>query len=121
MDDLDVVPTRALLDDVEPGSILDAFIARGDADHFARLVDNADVAENEYNLSVSSYVEERDDRVAGLEAGADDYLFKPVHPQLLELKLRAFQRITETARVLARRRDEAEAETEILVDEKTNA
>ena len=45
-------------------AILDAFIARGDADHFARLVDNAEIAENDYNLSVSSYVEEKDDRVA---------------------------------------------------------
>lgn len=45
-------------------AVLDAFVARGDADHFARLVDNTDIAENDYNLSVSSYVEERDDRVA---------------------------------------------------------
>jgi type I restriction enzyme M protein len=33
-----------------------------DADHFARLVDNADIADNDYNLSVSSYVEERTPR-----------------------------------------------------------
>src|SRR4029079_18530222 len=45
-------------------AILDAFIARGDADHFARLVDNADISDNDYNLSVSSYVQEKDDRVA---------------------------------------------------------
>jgi type I restriction enzyme M protein len=45
-------------------AILDAFIARGDAEHFARLVDNAEIADNEYNLSVSSYVVEKDDRVA---------------------------------------------------------
>jgi type I restriction enzyme M protein len=44
-------------------AILDAFIARSDADHFARLVDNSAVAANEYNLSVSSYVEEEDTRV----------------------------------------------------------
>jgi len=55
------------------------------------------------------------DAMRGLEAGADDYLFKPVHPQLLALKLRAFQRITETARVLARRREEAEAETAMAI------
>jgi type I restriction enzyme M protein len=42
--------------------ILDAFVARADAEHFARLVDNAEIAANDYNLSVSSYVEERDDR-----------------------------------------------------------
>lgn len=45
-------------------AVLDAFIQRGDADHFARLVDNVEIAENDYNLSVSSYVEERDTREA---------------------------------------------------------
>lgn len=43
-------------------AILDAFVERSDADHFARLVDNTDIADNDYNLSVSSYVEERDTR-----------------------------------------------------------
>jgi type I restriction enzyme M protein len=45
-------------------TVLDAFTRRAGVDHFARLVDNAEVAENEYNLSVSSYVEEEDTRVA---------------------------------------------------------
>ena len=45
-------------------TILDAFIARADIDHFARLVDNAEIAENDYNLAVSSYVEEEDFSVA---------------------------------------------------------
>ena len=45
-------------------TILDAFAARTDVDHFARLVDNAEIAENDYNLSVSSYVEEEDTSVA---------------------------------------------------------
>ncbi|GAA1639070.1 type I restriction-modification system subunit M [Kribbella alba] len=40
--------------------ILDAFTAREDADHFAKLVPNADIATNGYNLTVSSYVEEED-------------------------------------------------------------
>ena len=35
-----------------------------DADHFARLVDNAEIRYNDYSLSVSAYVEEKDDRVA---------------------------------------------------------
>jgi type I restriction enzyme M protein len=39
---------------------LDAFIARKDIDHFARLVDNAIIAENGYNIAVTSYVEPRD-------------------------------------------------------------
>lgn len=42
--------------------ILETFTARGDADHIARLVPNTEIAENTYNLSVSSWVEARDDR-----------------------------------------------------------
>lgn len=38
--------------------ILDAFTARKDIDHFARLVENADIAANGYNIAVSSYVEQ---------------------------------------------------------------
>lgn len=40
--------------------ILDTYIARTDKEHFAKLVSNEDVAKNEYNLSVSSYVEQQD-------------------------------------------------------------
>ena len=36
--------------------ILDAFTARQDVEHFTKLVPNADLAENGYNISVSSYV-----------------------------------------------------------------
>lgn len=50
------------------------------------------------------------DQARGLEAGADDYLAKPVNLQLLTAKLRSFQRIVQTTRLLARRRDEAETE-----------
>lgn len=42
--------------------ILDAFAGRTDGEYFARLVDNSDVAENDYNLSVSSYVAREDTR-----------------------------------------------------------
>ncbi len=42
--------------------ILDAFIERKDIEHFAKLVDNSEVAENEYNIAVSSYVEQKDTR-----------------------------------------------------------
>jgi type I restriction enzyme M protein len=44
--------------------ILDAFIARENSDHFARLVDNGDIADNGYNIAVSSYVEQEDTREA---------------------------------------------------------
>lgn len=35
-----------------------AFIERKDEDHFAKLVPNTDIAENDYNIAVSSYVEQ---------------------------------------------------------------
>ncbi len=38
--------------------ILQAFINRKDIDHFVRLVPNSDIAENDYNIAVSSYVEQ---------------------------------------------------------------
>lgn len=40
--------------------ILDAYIARIDKDHFAKLVSNEDIGKNDYNISVSSYVEQQD-------------------------------------------------------------
>ncbi len=40
--------------------ILDAFTARENIDHFTKLVPNADLAENGYNIAVSSYVEQED-------------------------------------------------------------
>jgi type I restriction enzyme M protein len=42
--------------------ILDAFSARKDAEFFAKLVDNKTIAENEYNIAVSSYVVAEDTR-----------------------------------------------------------
>jgi type I restriction enzyme M protein len=44
--------------------ILGAFVARADVAHFAHLVENARVAENQYNIAVSSYVEQEDTREA---------------------------------------------------------
>ncbi|MDR2880547.1 MAG: N-6 DNA methylase, partial [Azoarcus sp.] len=46
------------LTDANQRKILDAFTARKDAAHFAKLVENADVAANGYNIAVSSYVEQ---------------------------------------------------------------
>lgn len=44
--------------------VLDAFTARESVPHFARLVDNSEIAENGYNIAVSSYVEQIDNRQA---------------------------------------------------------
>lgn len=40
--------------------VLDAFAARGNVDHFARLVPNTELAANNYNIAVSSYVEQEE-------------------------------------------------------------
>ena len=42
--------------------ILEAFTAREDIDHFAKLVDYQTIADNDYNIAVSSYVEAEDTR-----------------------------------------------------------
>jgi type I restriction enzyme M protein len=42
--------------------ILNAFIQRQDQEYFAKIVDNTDIAKNDYNLSVSSYVIPEDTR-----------------------------------------------------------
>lgn len=43
-------------------AILKAYTARDDVDHFARLVANGEIKKQEYNLSVSVYVEPEDTR-----------------------------------------------------------
>ena len=42
--------------------ILTAYIERTDKDHFAKLVSNDEIGKNDYNISVSSYVEQEDTR-----------------------------------------------------------
>ncbi len=42
--------------------ILNAFVERQDVAHFSHLVPNADIAANDYNIAVSSYVEQEDTR-----------------------------------------------------------
>ena len=42
--------------------ILKRFIVREDVDHVAKLVPNEDIAANDYNIAVSSYVEQEDTR-----------------------------------------------------------
>lgn len=42
--------------------ILDAFCTRTDSEYFAKLVDNKDIANNDYNIAVSSYVVAEDTR-----------------------------------------------------------
>ena len=50
------------LTDENIAKIIEAYTARADVDHFVRLVDNSEIAEQGYNLSVSIYVEPEDTR-----------------------------------------------------------
>jgi type I restriction enzyme M protein len=50
------------LSDKNREKILNAFIERTEKEHFARLVPNAEIAANDYNIAVSSDVEQEDTR-----------------------------------------------------------
>ena len=52
------------LTEANGAKILDAFTTRTDSDHFSKLVDNKTIAENDYNIAVSSYVVQKDTREA---------------------------------------------------------
>ncbi|THA22368.1 type I restriction-modification system subunit M [Histophilus somni] len=51
-----------ILTDEHIAQILKLFADKMDVDHLAKSVDNRQIAENEYNLAVSSYVEQKDTR-----------------------------------------------------------
>ncbi len=50
------------LTDAHQAKVLDAFIARTDADYFSVLIPNEKLAANDYNIAVSSYLEAEDTR-----------------------------------------------------------
>ena len=50
------------LSEVNRLKILEAFIDRKDAKYFAKLIDNKDIVNNDYNITVSSYVTGEDTR-----------------------------------------------------------
>ncbi|MGH8963056.1 MAG: type I restriction-modification system subunit M [Jatrophihabitantaceae bacterium] len=52
------------LTETNQGKVLDAFTQRVDVDYFAKLINYADITENNYNIAVSSYVEAEDTREA---------------------------------------------------------
>ena len=60
--------------------IIDAFRTREDIEHFSRLVPNSEIKEQDYNLSVSTYVEQRDTRevidIAKLNAEIEEIVAK---------------------------------------------
>lgn len=50
------------LSDDNIAKILDTYIKREDVEHFCKLIRNDKIGENDYNISVSSYVEQKDTR-----------------------------------------------------------
>ncbi len=56
------VTNNNLLTDEHIEKIMDIFDAKEDVSYIAKFVDNNTIAENDYNLSVSSYVEAKDNR-----------------------------------------------------------
>ena len=50
------------LTDENINDIVELFTNREDKEHIAKLVSNEEIAENDYNLSVSTYVEKKDTR-----------------------------------------------------------
>ncbi len=50
------------LSDENIKTILDAFVERKDKEYLSTLIENSKIAENEYNIAVSSYVEQEDTR-----------------------------------------------------------
>ncbi|HNI45405.1 MAG TPA: N-6 DNA methylase, partial [Chitinophagales bacterium] len=51
-----------VLTDAHIAQIMDLFAQKTDVPHIAKCVEKAQIAENDYNLSVSSYIEARDTR-----------------------------------------------------------
>src|SRR5574344_606585 len=56
------VTNNNILEDKHIESIMQMFDSKADVEHVAKTIDNSKIAENDYNLSVSSYVEAKDHR-----------------------------------------------------------
>lgn len=50
------------LSESNSNKILETFKERTAEDHFSKLVDNQEIADNDYNISVSTYIEQKDTR-----------------------------------------------------------
>ena len=54
--------TNNILEDKNIEAIVEEFRSRTDKEYFSRYVDKKEIEENDYNLSVSTYVEKEDTR-----------------------------------------------------------
>ena len=60
--EIDQKNNNNMITDVHIEKIMEIFDSKKDVDHIAKSVDNTAIAANDYNLSVSSYVEAKDNR-----------------------------------------------------------
>ncbi len=52
-----------MMTDAHIEKIMELFDSKVDVEHIAKSIDNTKIADNDYNLSVSSYVEPKNNRV----------------------------------------------------------
>lgn len=68
------------LSETNRAKILEAYTSRADVDHFAKLVKNSEVVANDYNIAVSSYIEQENNRevvnITKLNADISDIVAK---------------------------------------------
>ena len=95
-----IQPDLVLMDVMMP--VMDGITATRALRH--RLVN----ASRHVPILILSALDGTDDVLRGLEAGADDYLPKPINVAILQAKLRNFARMVETQREMARQYAELE-------------
>ncbi len=94
-----------LSDDSIALAILDWMMPKGDGITVCREV-RARRLEPYVYLILLTARNNKEDIVAGLEAGADDYIAKPFHPEELRVRIRVGQRIVDLHRKLLQAREE---------------
>lgn len=100
--------TQLLSEDAPPIAILDWMMPGIDGVEVCRRV-RASESQSPIYLIMLTTRNEREDLIAGFEAGADDYITKPFNRQELQARLNAGARIVELQRSLASRIEQLEA------------
>jgi len=96
--------------------ISDWMMPRMDGDQFCRKVRSDSDAPYAYFILLTS-LDDRKHVVAGMQAGADDYLTKPFGDEELATRLIAATRVTELHRTLATQQKELERLNAVLVED----
>jgi diguanylate cyclase (GGDEF)-like protein len=96
---------KALADDPEIRlAMLDWIMPKHDGVDVCRVIRSGPAEPYVYVVLLTAR-DKREDIVAGLEAGADDYLIKPCHPLELEMRLRAGCRVVNLQAELVKARE----------------